>query len=803
MNKPLALVALAYLAGIVAGELFPIPVALPLILAASAVLMALFIPQTRLSLIVLGIFLSGWANLLLHTSILSPADLRVLVEDQSEWVGVRGKMRTPPAARRYENRGEEVWRSTAEVEVFELRRGATWEPASGKILASANGLLGENLSIGCEVEITGALQKPRLPVAEGLFNYRQFLSRQGIYYQLTGASVGDWKLLKASSTSPPFPMRFTRWARSALGLGLGKTDEALQLRWAMTLGWKEAFTDELSEPFMRSGTMHIFAISGLHIALIAGILVQLLKLTGLPRAVCGLTVIPLLWFYAAATGWQSSAIRATIMMTVIVGGWALKRPGDLLNSLGAAALMILVWEPLQLFQASFQLSFFVVLSMGLLLPVFEKIRQRLFRPDPFLPEELRKPWQRFFDSPTRWLGASFATSLAAWLGSLPLIAYYFNLFTPVSLLANVVVVLLGTLALMSSVGSLAAGAVWPGMGALFNHSGWFFMNGAIETSRWFADLPGAFWYVRSPTMLQCIFYYGVVFSILTGWVWKAKIRLWVGPLLAVLGFMTIMEWNHRRSVWQITVLPLNGGEAALVSGPKLSDTLLIDCGNPSSFHFITKPFLRSQGVNALPRLLLTHGDMQNIGGATNLLDDFKVEKILTSPAKFRSPAYRSIQKQLEDTPEMREEIKQGDQLGPWQVLHPALHDKFNQADDGPVVLRGTFGIHTLLLLSDLSRTGQRQLLERTTNLTADIVVSGIPRESEPLIDDLLDAVSPKLIIITDSEFPATERASSALCGRLAKRKVPVLYCRKSGAVTLTFGPDGATATTIERQIRIE
>ena len=71
--------------------------------------------------------------------------------------------------------------------------------------------------------------------------------------------------------------------------------------------------------------MHIFAISGLHIALIAGILVALLRVLQLPRGLCGWLVFPLIWFYTAATGWQPSAIRSTIMMSVIIVGWAFKR----------------------------------------------------------------------------------------------------------------------------------------------------------------------------------------------------------------------------------------------------------------------------------------------------------------------------------------------------------------------------------------------------------------------------------------------------------------------------------------------
>jgi len=114
--------------------------------------------------------------------------------------------------------------------------------------------------------------------------------------------------------------------------------------------------------------MHLFAIDGLRIALVSGILITLLRVLRLSRAVCGLLCIPALWFYTAATGGEPSAIRASVMMTIVIGGWALNRPGDLLNSLAAAALVILVWDPTEMFAAGFQLSFLVVLIIALMLP---------------------------------------------------------------------------------------------------------------------------------------------------------------------------------------------------------------------------------------------------------------------------------------------------------------------------------------------------------------------------------------------------------------------------------------------------
>jgi ComEC/Rec2-related protein len=164
------------------------------------------------------------------------------------------------------------------------------------------------------------------------------------------------------------------------------------------------------------------------------------------------------------------------MMTIVLGGWALKRPSDLLNSLAAAAFVILLWDPRQLFAAGFQLSFAVVLVIALMLPPLNKFIDQLLRPDPLRPHELLPGWWKAGQQPARMLARYAALSFAAWIGSLPLSAKYFHLFTPVSTLANILAVPLGTLALMANLGALVCGHWLPWITVLFNHAAWFFMS---------------------------------------------------------------------------------------------------------------------------------------------------------------------------------------------------------------------------------------------------------------------------------------------------------------------------------------
>jgi beta-lactamase superfamily II metal-dependent hydrolase len=126
----------------------------------------------------------------------------------------------------------------------------------------------------------------------------------------------------------------------------------------------------------------------------------------------------------------------------------------------------------------------------------------------------------------------------------------------------------------------------------------------------------------------------------------------------------------------------------------------------------------------------------------------------------------------------------------------------SRADDNALVLKATINHTRILLLSDLNRAGQDNLLilATTKELHADIVITGLPSGGEPLCHDLILAIQPQAIVIVDSEFPAQRRASRSLHERLAGQNVPVIYTRDHGALTLLIeqnnwqlsAPDGTS-----------
>ena len=615
-----------------------------------------------------------------------------------------------------------------------------------------------------------------------MFSYRDYLARHDIHFQFRTKTLRDWRLLdEARPPAPSLSVRFQRWARDALAKPLGGEDAAVRLLWAMTLGWRTSLNGEVAKPFMYSGTMHIFAISGLHIAMIAAILVQLMRLIRLPRVACGLLLIPVLWFYVAATGWQSSAVRSSVMVTIVAMGWILKRPSDLVNSLAAAALLILLWEPQQLFMTGFQLSFCVVVSIAMFaLPLQERI-QNWLQPDPLLPPELWPWWSRFA---IRIATPLVAVSAAAWLGSLPLAASTFNLFTPVTLLVNALIVPLAGLALASSLGCLIFAVWFPLVSELFAHSAWLWMWWMMWLSETAAALPLSHQYVAAPPAWLMLIY-------------VAALALWAMPLvlktkrlgtLALAGLAFVLfaaERLARRGEFTLTVLPFDSG-SALFAEPHDDKPLLVDCGSDSGGRIAVVSFLRTRGYDEPPWAVATHGDRHHVQGFGSLAAEMGWPVMFVNPTKFNSPYYKEVMEGMKSADQSMIVVARGNSIAGWEVLHPPGRDRLPKADDNvTVLLREVHGVR-LLLLSDLGEAGQADLAASGLDLRSDIVVTSMPGVGEPFSQALLVAIDPGAIVISAGMFPYKEIPSTGLLERLARLNVPLFNTLTDGGVEIVI-----------------
>ncbi|MCX5692133.1 MAG: ComEC/Rec2 family competence protein, partial [Candidatus Omnitrophica bacterium] len=255
------------------------------------------------------------------------------------------------------------------------------------------------------------------------FNYRTYLENQNIF-AIINASEKNVTLLSHNYKSNPI-LRYAYLVRERIKnqfLEKMPLESGAFLR-AILLGDRSELPKKLNESFRNSGTMHILAISGLNVALMAAAFLYFFKLLRIRRKIYYTLTMLLLVFLMILTGSSASVVRATIMCIVFLAGLLLGRPVDAYNSLGAAAFFILIINPKDIFDVGFQLSFIAVLSMVYLAPKLMHV--------------VKKDWNFYV---RKYLLEPFAVSVSATLGTFPFILYYFKMATPIAVVSNILIV---------------------------------------------------------------------------------------------------------------------------------------------------------------------------------------------------------------------------------------------------------------------------------------------------------------------------------------------------------------------------
>ncbi|MGE5208448.1 MAG: ComEC/Rec2 family competence protein [Alphaproteobacteria bacterium] len=609
---------------------------------------------------------------------------------------------------------------------------------------------------GDELTLFGTAEPIARPRNPGEFDMRAYLARHDIHRMLFVRYAEDGALIQHGGGNPILRAAQTsrNWMQNALSRGLENAPEVKAFLSGIVLGLRRQAPEDIEEPFQQTGTLHLFAVAGLHVGIVATLLWMLATLARLSRKTAAAIIIPLLFFYAAVTGLHVSSIRAATMASILIGGLFFERKVFLANSLAAAAFFILCWNTNELFSTGFQLSFAVVGAIVLFADPFFRFLQRPGTVDPFLPRSLLRGPRRWMHTGYEWICGGASVSLAAWAGSLPLILWYFHLVTPISLLANLVVVPIAFFVLAVALLSLLATPLLPWVALVFNNANWTLATLVIGIVNLFAQIPGGHFYV-DPS-----------------------------------------DWGERVSA-KITVLDLGAGGAIHLQTN--GTNWLIDCGSERSYDRIVRQYLHRAGVNRLTGLVLSHGDSLHIGGATELLCDYPHVHLIDNPLPDRSLAHRRLSRMfsrlnghgLKPAGLIAGNNLQLSRNVTASVLFPPPDMAGATSDDQALVIRLSIAPDTFVLfMSDSGAETERALLSHGAELQSQILVKGQHYTGVSGSGRFLDAVRPRLIIATSTQFPERERISDEWADLVRARGIKLFRQDETGAVELEFSRSG-------------
>lgn len=609
-----------------------------------------------------------------------------------------------------------------------------------------------NVHYGDELALFGTLEPIAPPRNPGEFDMRAFLARQEITRELLVRYPENGRVIRRTSGNLILAAayRSRETLQRILSRGLQDSPDVEAAIVGMSLGIRHQTPADVEEPFQQTGTLHLFAVAGLHVGIVAQLLWIVARLARLPRKTATILIIIALLFYSAVTGLHTSSVRASVMAAVLLAGFLVERKVFALNSLAVAAVIILCWNTNELFAIGFQMSFAVVAAIILVAEPTFRWLLRIAAPDSFLPRSLFSPLQRATQTTWRWLARGLSVSFAAWIGSLVPMYAYWNLITPISLIANLAVVPIAFFVLAGALVSIMAAPFSTSLSLVFNNCNWLLTRAVLALVNLFAQLPPGHWY-----------------------------------------FEHLHPPTH--ALLDVTALDLGTGGAIHVRTARRD--WLIDAGAQRDFNRTLRQYLRSRGTNELDALVLTHADANHIGGAADAIDAFAPRLILNTSAHSRSPANRALESKiatghLPHARAARDDVYRLDRQITARVLFPPRGFETPSADDQALVLQLLVdGKPRVLLMSDSGEATERALLQNAAELPADILIKGQNRSAISGTTEFLDAVHPQLIVATSRDFPENERIKQDWVEMVESRGIKLLRQDMSGAVRLLIFRD--------------
>lgn len=383
---------------------------------------------------------------------------------------------------------------------------------------------------------------------------------------------------------------------------------------ALLLGDKTGLTYEMSLSFRLTGMSHIVAVSGLHVSILFAFIYSV---SGKRRYLTALIGIPVVLLFAAVAGFTPSVTRAAIMQIIMMLSLVLRREYDPPTALSFAVLVMLIWNPLVIASAGFQMSVGSVAGIYLF---YGKIRGWLAAKLPTKGKSLSARLARAFAS-------SVALSVSATVLTTLLVAYYYGTVSLVSMTANLLVMPVISAVFYGVMLACLAGAVLPALGA---GVGWlisWLVRYVFGVTGFFADLPLSAVYTES---IYIVLWLVMCYCMIVGMMLAKPKRVWPAVCCGVLGLCLalIVSWAEPLlDDYRVTVLDVGQGQCVILQSR--GSTFLVDCGGDydedAGAHAAEE--LLSMGISRIDGLILTHYDRDHAGGVAYLAQQVDMDRV--------------------------------------------------------------------------------------------------------------------------------------------------------------------------------
>jgi competence protein ComEC len=616
---------------------------------------------------------------------------------------------------------------------------------------------------GFVCEGKGQLTEPKPNKNPNLFHYKNYLAHRGVYWILDVQALGGC-------------VNQSKWKHALIQLrfdGLKKIERefpssSVGVTKALLFGETGMIADDTMKAFRELGVVHLLAISGLHVGLIFAILHYCLLRIGVTKESVTWIGIVFLLCYIVLTGASPSVMRASSMLIVILLSRKVASKLRIIDSLCIVFVMLVLYDPYSVFNVGFQLSFMVsyslVVSSAVILNTSSSIAQLV------------------------------KVTLIAQLSSLPIIIYHFYEFSLMGFLTNLLYVpLFSVIVLPLTIIVYFLTVDW----LILFHK--FLLDGIQWVSAFFASFPLSTIVMGKPPFLLLIGYLIVIYFVFV--LFEKRKYMLPGLLLLFYGAFHMLL-NTYDPHGEIVFMDVGQGDATLIKLPYNRGTYLIDTGGEVQFpkeeweerknrfsvgEDIVVPFLKSKGITSIDTLILTHGDLDHIGGTEAVLGELKVKEVLISP---NSEEKGKMKKIMEIARRKRIPVKEARYPYSWAGNKDGLHivspqDEEYEGNNDSIVLYGEIGSLKWLFTGDLEEQGEEEFIQ-TFDLPIDVLKVGHHGSNTSTTEEFLVETNPSVAVISAGESNRFGHPHPEVLERLKRRGITIYSTGENGAITYRF-----------------
>ncbi|MFB4164859.1 DNA internalization-related competence protein ComEC/Rec2 [Alteribacillus sp. JSM 102045] len=632
-----------------------------------------------------------------------------------------------------------------------------------------------NYSPGISCSVKGKLEAPSPSINFQAFDYSRYLKTKRIHW-IQETTLSDLKC-KNIELSPGNIIK--NWRH----YGIQRINDYFPfdlkgMAAALIFGERHFLDPDIEEKYQKLGLIHLLAVSGLHVGLVSGVLYYGLLRLGITKQRAEIVLLMVMPVYIIAAGGAPSVIRAASMVIIFL---LLKKINmkqksfDLLTYLAAGLIFI---NPYFLLHIGFQLSFTVSGAILLSWKIFQQVNA-------------------FF--------MSFIVTIVAQLAALPIILFHFHEFSILSFVLNFIFIPFITfIVLPFSFILFAVSFLFPYYIAYLSLP----FEYAIKASHYILEILSSWNGLQvvsgkpSIFILWCLSFclYWMFYNLDT----KSFHSNTIWSITLIIGVVVIQcIYPYFNKYGYVTILDVGQGDSVVIELPYRQGVYLIDAGGVLQFSNkdwqensnpydpgkkIVVPFLKSKGITALDKLIITHGHVDHYGGAYAVAEEFKVKQLLYGEGRNFNKEEKDFLNFIDNLNIPLQLVKSGDSWEAGQSKFQFLLPEGNEmtGNDRSIVFRSEMGGASWLFTGDLEEEGEKKLLTKYPHLRADMLKVGHHGSNTSTTDPFVEQLKSKMAFISAGRCNQFAHPHKETLKTLKAHHIQVFRTDKQGAVEVAF-----------------